>query len=90
MQVTVQVAPEVARGLRGGRSSGALFPQIEGMLEHFSITLEPLHRDLDDDTLTSYFVVEVPDYQTAQAVIRGLRSCQGIRAAYLKPAAELP
>ena len=60
------------------------------MIEAFGLTLEPMHRDTDDPTLQSYFVVEVPDHATAQRVMARLRQLEAVEAAYVKPPDELP
>jgi hypothetical protein len=38
----------------------------------------------------SYFIVDVPDAETAQRVINRLQQSKAIEAAYLKPPDELP
>ena len=74
-----------SRGLLGKSLLG-----VERCSEHFSVKLVPLHPGIDDEALGSYFAVEVPDSETAKTVVRYLRPCRGIRAAYVKPADALP
>jgi hypothetical protein len=90
MRVTVQVAPALARKLRQGRKLGTACSQLRGVLNNLSVQLVPLHPGMEDETLGSYFAVEVPDFRTAETVVRSLRPCPGVRAAYVKPADALP
>ena len=90
MRVTVQVAPDLARELHQGHELGKACSELNGVLNNLSIKLVPLHPDIDDEALGSYFAVEVPDSETAKSVVRYLRPCRGVRAAYIKPADALP
>ena len=90
MRVTVQVAPDIARKLNRGGSLEKACSELNGVLNNFSVKLVPLHPGIDDEALGSYFAVEVPDSETAKTVVRYLRPCRGIRAAYIKPADALP
>jgi hypothetical protein len=90
MRITVQVAPDIARKLNRGGSLGKACSELNGVLNNFSVKLVPLHPGINDEALGSYFAVEVPDSETAKTVVRYLRPCRGIRAAYIKPADALP
>jgi len=90
MRVTVQLAPDLARKLQQGSGRGKACAELNGVLKNLSVKLVPLHPGIDDEALGSYFAVEVPDSETAQNVVRNLRPCRGIRAAYIKPADALP
>lgn len=91
MQVTVQVDPEVARSLtKGRRAAGRGASKLCRTLDSLSLDLFPLHPGADSENLGSYFAVDVPDAKTAKRVVRRLRPCRGIRAAYVKPVDTLP
>jgi hypothetical protein len=90
MRITVQLDPNVAREFaRHGRRE-IQCPELADLLESLSINLVPLHPGTEDDALRSYFAIEVPDSETAANVVKQLRPCRGIRAAYVKPAEALP
>jgi hypothetical protein len=90
MRVTVQLDPKIARTLIHGESSEKACPELAEVLDTLTVSLVPLHPGVDDGTLSSYFAVDVPDYKTAETVVRRLRPCRGIRAAYVKPVDALP
>ncbi|WP_158860089.1 hypothetical protein [Lunatibacter salilacus] len=60
------------------------------MIESFGLTLESMHKNTDDPNLQRYFIVEVPDRETAQQVIDRLLQSEAIEGAYIKPPDELP
>jgi hypothetical protein len=90
MRVTVKVAPEVARSLTKSGSPGKSCSELSSLLNSLSVRLVPLHPGADDDTLGSYFGLDVPDHKTAERIVKCLRPCKGIRAAYVKPVDALP
>ena len=90
MRVTVQLDPKVARTLSRGEQSNRTCAELTELLDALSVSLVPLHPGADDDTLGSFFAVDVPDYKTAENVVKRLRPCRGIRAAYIKPVDALP
>ena len=89
MQVTVKTLAGAARALRQGPPT-AESETILRVIEAFGLTLEPMHRDTDNPSLQSYFVLEVPDDATAQRVMDRLRQSEAVEAAYVKPPDELP
>jgi hypothetical protein len=91
MRVTVQVEPGVVRTLtHKRRARGKAGVELCKALDSLSVDLTPLHPGADDETLGSYFAVDVPDSKTAEKVVKRLRPCRGILAAYVKPADALP
>lgn len=60
------------------------------LTRELGITLEPMHPQAEEPELQIYFTVEVPDAQTAERVVKRLRGCAAVEAAYLKPMDELP
>jgi hypothetical protein len=90
MRITVQLDPNLAREFtqRGARKKQC--PELANLLQSLSVNLVPLHPGAQDDALRSYFAIEVPDFETAANIVKQLRPCRGIRAAYVKPAEALP
>jgi hypothetical protein len=90
MRITVQLDPNVARKFSRHGAQEKECPELADLLNSLAIHLVPLHPGAQDETLRSYYAVDVPDSQTALKVIKRLRPCRGIRAAYLKPTEALP
>lgn len=90
MYVNVQIATETARALQERSPPNAESEALLRMIQTFGLTLEPLHRNADDDRLQSHFKLEVPDLETAQRVMNRLQQSSVVEAAYLKPPDELP
>jgi len=90
MRITVQLDPNLAREVTRNGPQEKKYPELAKLLQSLSINLVPLHPDTQDDTLRSYFAVDVPDSDTAAKVVKQLRPCRGIRAAYVKPTEALP
>ena len=89
LQVIIQVSADEARAFHEGGAPSAKSRALLRNVRKFSLTLEPLHRATDDLTLQSYFVVEVPDWATAQRVMKRLGRLKAVQAAYVKPPDEL-
>lgn len=90
MQVIVKILPDTARALS---QRGSLTPKSEEplrMAEALGVTIAPMHPGTSEPDLITYFIVEVPDSETAQRVINRLRQSTEIEAAYLKPPDEPP
>jgi hypothetical protein len=94
MRITVQLDPATARNFtqRSQRRVRAKGPtaELRSALNNLSVDLTPLHPGVDDETLGSYFAIDVPDSKTAEQIVRRLRPVRGIRAAYVTPADALP
>ncbi|MCW3991519.1 MAG: hypothetical protein NWE79_02335 [Candidatus Bathyarchaeota archaeon] len=90
MNVTVQVALDVAKTLnnRGTPSTKSL--ELLRIVDRLGVSLKPIHPGTDDPLLSQFFLVEVPDEATAENVIAGLKKSKAIQAAYLKPPDEMP
>ena len=90
MYVTVQVSPEVARVLNEQAPATTESQELLKITEELGVVLEPVHPDIDDPLLATFFRAEVPDSATAEQVIARLRQSNSVEAAYLKPPDELP
>lgn len=90
MRLIVQVAPQVVRQLHRGKPLKSALSDVSAVAESLSLPIRPLHPNVDDEALESYFVVDVPNEEVGEEAAKRIRRCRGIRAAYLKPAASLP
>jgi aspartate aminotransferase-like enzyme len=98
MRVEVQVQQDAALDLheqqggpeaRASRSkSGA--SKLKKEIEKLGLKLEPVHPGQTHPLLTPYFMIEVPDRQTAERVIDRLTKNKIVEAAYLRPEDTAP
>ena len=90
IHVTVQVSRDAALALH---RQGPVTADAEGLLQtadELGVELKPMHYGASDPALITFFIVEVPDSETAEKVIARLRQCKAIAAAYVKPPDEEP
>src|SRR6266545_6043583 len=85
VRVMVQVAPDTARQLRGQVSESPAARQLLGQVARLGIALRLLRARRGDSPLAGGFTVEVADRSTAERVIRALRRCDAVEAAYYAP-----
>lgn len=90
MQAIVMVSLRAARALHERSPPIEDAEDLPNVMEAFGLAMEPLHRSTDDPTLQKYFVVEVPDVETAQRLIERLQQSPLVEAAYIKPPDEMP
>jgi hypothetical protein len=90
MRIIVQVAPQVARAIRRGMSFGEACSEVSAVAYRLGASIKPLHPEVDDETLGSYFTLEVTDRATAKQAVQQLLRCRDVRAAYVKPRAAAP
>ena len=90
MQITVKVSADIGRSIHQRSPSTTESAELLRIAESLGVTLEPMHPDTADSNLVRYFIVEVPDAETAQRVINRLQQSKAIEAAYLKPPDEVP
>jgi hypothetical protein len=89
MEITIQVAPEVAEALRT-REPDAAPTDVLAVAQALGVPLRPLHPDATDQEGASYFVGEVANAGIAESIRARLSTCPGVIAAYIKPADEPP
>lgn len=77
MQITLQVAHSEA-------------DELARRLQARGLSLKPMHPGVDDPQLASYFLLEVPEEDTAEEVMRELLQLPAVEAAYIKPPDALP
>jgi hypothetical protein len=90
MHVTLRVLPGVARTLHHKQRLSVESEELVQASKELGLTLEPVHPGVEDAELMRYFAVEVPNLAVSEKVIRRLRQCAAIDAAYVKPPDELP
>ncbi len=90
MQVVVKVSSDIGRSLHQRSPPTIESAELLRIVEAFGAKLEPMHPSTAELNLMSYFIVEVPDAETAQRIISHLQQSKSIEAAYLKPLDELP
>ena len=89
-RVTVKLVPDAALALRQGRPPSISLRELLDDVEAHGLTLEPMHPATDDRNLSTYFIIEVADLDTATRLLEQIRKSKSTEAAYIKPADELP
>ena len=97
MQVEVQLQPDVALDLHQqvehrekASPSRSRAADLKQAVEELGLKLEPMHPGQSHPLLVPYFMIEVPDRQTAERVIHRLTQHQAVEAAYLRPEEAAP
>jgi hypothetical protein len=90
MNITLQIQPEIASALRRGDGRSRATTELLDAASELGIKITPIHPDTPDTELSTYFTTDAPDRETARDTIKRLRSCRGVTAAYIKPAASVP
>lgn len=91
MQITVKLAPDVARRLGPRVSAADATGLVVGMKpDEAGFEVTPMHPGTDDPELGSYYTVDLEDDQQADRVLDQLRSSSLVDGAYVKPADALP
>ena len=90
--ITTQFTPEVSRELQDALQQKKVSPTARKIIEgvqKLNAKLRPLHPGVDDATLGSYFIVELPRGANAPQEIAKLKKLPGVTAAYAKPQEQL-
>jgi hypothetical protein len=95
MRVTVQLRQDAAMELQqSGESSasqlGSDSQQLLATVAELGGRLAPVHPGQTHPLLVTFFVVEVPNRQTAEELINRLQQLNVVEAAYLNPNEQLP
>jgi hypothetical protein len=86
--VQVEERAEPERGERG--TDGHAARDAKSVARQLGVALRPMHPGIRDPALASYLVAEVTDPTEAERIAARLRSCADVKAAYVKPADQLP
>ena len=90
VQITIRVRPEAARGLRQRQATTPVTSELFRTAEDLGVELEPMHPQVSDINLASYYTAEVADIVAAEQAIARLQRCEAVEAAYIKPPDALP
>jgi hypothetical protein len=98
MRVEVQLQPDAALALhnrQAGPNRGASETESDAYklrrdLEKMGLRLEPIHPGQTHPLLAPYFMIEVPDRQSAERVLDHLSKYKIVEAAYLRPEDAAP
>lgn len=61
---------------------------VLGVARQAGATIAPQHPGVQDSTLASYFLAQVPERATAERLVTVLLAVPGVESAYLKPDEE--
>ena len=90
VHVTIQVTSCVVNILHRRGTATTESKELLRKMDGLGRSLEPLHPGTDDQLLSQFFIVEVPNRATAELVITSLQNCKAVQSAYLKPPDEMP
>jgi len=95
MRVMTQLRQDAARQLRQEQSGkmaarSAETEQLLNAAAELGVELQPVHPGEVDPLLAPYYMIEVPDRDTAEKVIERLSRFDVVEAAYVKPEEQLP
>ncbi len=98
MRVEIQVQQQSSLDLQKhyiepAKDVSQIQPGVSQLIEDvkkLGLELEPVHPYQTHPLLTPYFMIEVPDRQTAERVIDQLSNNQIVEAAYLQPEGSAP
>jgi hypothetical protein len=89
MRVSIKTTANAAAELLGEKPKSAPIRRLETTVKGAGATLEPMHPDVPDDDLRTYFSAEVED-DRVEELLDELRGSEGIEGAYVKPPDALP
>ncbi len=89
-QITVQVSEGMARALQSRGPWTQELDVLRRRAEELGADLQQMFPGVEDATLMTFLLAEVPDAEDANRIAAELRRCPGVEAAYVKPAAEPP
>jgi hypothetical protein len=90
MEISVNVRPAAAHAFHSGDRSAPEIAELLRCAERLGLNLQPKHPGIRDPLLSTQFSVHVQDPERAEEVIKGLRSCKAVEAAYRVPDVALP
>lgn len=90
MRITIRVRPDAAKDLRYRQATTPAATEVFQRAAELGMVLEPVHPNVSDPRLASYYTAEVPDRATAERAIAYLQQCRAVEAAYIKPPDTMP
>ena len=89
MRIAVQLTPTARKHSASSRAAPQ-YDALANLARDLRVSLEPMHPDSADETLSTWYSVDVPDEATAHTIVSQLLRQPAVAAAYLKPPDELP
>jgi len=90
VNVMVQLAPEAAEAVQGGRELPPELHDAEENLRPLELALEPLHPGAQDRSLASWFRISVEGETAAERVVKALGESPVVESAYVEPLSAPP
>jgi hypothetical protein len=90
MNVIIKLQMDVALALTEKPSVNGKVSELLATAKEAGVELKPLHPNVKDQVLMTYYYVEVPIDSNAENVAGRFRACKAVEAAYIKPPDELP
>jgi hypothetical protein len=90
VNVMVQLAPEAADAVQGGRELPPELRDAEESLRPLELALEPLHPGAQDRSLASWFRISVEGETAAERVVKALGESPVVESAYVEPLSAPP
>ena len=90
MQVVVTLRADIIPQALGAEPAGDESRELAEAMAELGVEIRPLHPGAGDPTFQKYFVVNVADHGTAEAVADRLLACRAVESAYPKPEDALP
>ena len=90
MQVTVHLRMDEARGPGADRPAASSGRELARAVEELGIGPLPPVTATGDGPVATTIAVDVPDLAAAERVIARFREVEGVVAAYVKPADDMP
>ncbi|MCH8147425.1 MAG: hypothetical protein IH987_05430 [Planctomycetes bacterium] len=90
MQIIVQLQREAAHELQNRQPLNDTTQELMDIAEECKVALEPVHPQIPDPELATYFSVQVADPEIGERIRKRLSGCDCVEAAYIKPLDALP
>jgi hypothetical protein len=90
MDITVHLQDGLAADLASGSPNLPQSQTIIAVAAEFGTALRPLHPGANDPELSKHFNVAADSAEAANTIAQRLLQCEGVEAAYVKPADSAP
>ena len=90
MEITLKVRDDVAPALQRQVEGQNAANDLLKLTDQLGVSIRATHPGSQDPLLSPYFTVQANDPSSIDAVLEALRGSDGVEAAYVKPADELP
>ncbi len=90
MNVIIKLQTDAALAIGKKLPPNDKVAEILATAKEAGVELKPLHPGVRDQSLMTYYYVDVPPYSNAEDIASRFRACKAVEAAYIKPPDELP